>query len=240
MEQRFDLYTYKTIFWERIFQNNFGAVLGLLLIIATLIFTQKKIKIIILTGLSFFILPILIFFNLHLIHDYYQIASNIFLLFAIAVSLFYFLPKTYTIKNLSFILTISCVISNLLQFSIGYGQVIKTDINDSNSKILAISEIIRENTGVSSGIVVFGNDWNSDIAYYSERKSFTVPDWFSKYNEVLKNPEAFLGDKELGAVIYCGETLIEQTYDSIDKNSFSFLRNSENYKIENCSIYIQQ
>lgn len=44
IEQKFDLTVYKTILWERLFQNNVGSILGALLIIITLFFAQKKLK----------------------------------------------------------------------------------------------------------------------------------------------------------------------------------------------------
>jgi len=155
-----------------------------------------------------FILPIYIFINLHFIHDYYQISSTIFLIFALAVSIKYTFHQFSKNNQIVLALTVVFVSSNLIQFINGYANNIKTSIDVTNNKTLDVSEIIRENTEKNSGIVKFGNDWNSDIAYYCERKSFTVPDWFANYDKVWKNQEVFLGEKELGAVIYCGDEKI--------------------------------
>ena len=63
--------------------------------------------------------------------------------------------------------------------------------------------MIRQYTPEDSAIVVFGADWSSEIAYYAQRKSFTVPGWFEGYDMVWKEPTSFIGGKKLGAIVFC-------------------------------------
>jgi len=200
INQRFDLQVLKTIFWDRVILNNAGGILGILLLICLFMFAEKRVKKIVGISIVMFILPIYIFINLHFIHDYYQISSTIFLIFALAVSIKYAFQKFS--KNNLIVLTLSIffVSCNLFQFVNGYANYLKAPIDEINNKTLAVSNIVRTYTDKNSAIVVFGYDWSSEIAYYSERKSFTVPEWFVQYNDVWNDPAAFLGDKKLGAV----------------------------------------
>jgi hypothetical protein len=50
--------------------------------------------------------------------------------------------------------------------------------------------------------LVYGYDWSSEIAYYSERKAITVPEWGDP-SDVLRNIEKFTGGKSLGAIVVC-------------------------------------
>lgn len=239
IHQRFDLHVLKTIFWDRVILNNASGILGILLLICLFMFAEKREKKIVGISIVLFILPIYIFINLHFIHDYYQISSTIFLVFALAVSIKYTFQKFSKHNLIVLTLSIIFVSSNLFQFINGYANYMKAPIDEINNQTLAVSDIIRTYTDKNSGIVVFGYDWNSEIAYYSERKSFTVPEWFNQYNDVWNDPAAFIGDKKLGAVIYCGIEITEkpkfmQYYESTHE------KGPKLYKTHDCLIWIPE
>ena len=71
------------------------------------------------------------------------------------------------------------------------------------TRTLAVAEVIKRYTAPDSGIVVFGFDWNSELGYYAERKSFTVPTWFARRDDAWRQPEIFLGGLALGAIATC-------------------------------------
>jgi len=237
LEQRLDLNILKTLFWERIIQNNAGGIIGIIIIILIFFFAQKRIKNIIFVSLALFIFPILIFYNLHIIHDYYQTSSVVFLIFSLSVSINY-LFINFSKKRFSFYVIIILVILSLFRFTTGYGLIVRMKIDEKNNQVLALSDVIREYTDKNSGIVVFGADWSSEISYYSERKSFTVPAWFTKYNEVWHDPAAFLGEKKLGAVIYCGMDF-EEKPDILANNRENINQAETTLIISNCLIWIQ-
>jgi hypothetical protein len=52
-------------------------------------------------------------------------------------------------------------------------------------------------------ILVYGYDWSSEIAYYSERKAIMVPTWWAGPLDVLRDIDTFTGGKPLGAIAVC-------------------------------------
>lgn len=202
IEQRFDFGIYKTIFWDRVLANNAGGIIGVILLGGALYYCERRIKAILLVSITLFALPLFIFINLHFVHDYYQTASVLFLTGALAVASVHW-PAKYAMRfDISLVIVLILVISNMYHFKTGYANDITAQINSSTSTTLAVSDVIRRYTPEDSGIVVFGDDWNSETAYYAQRKTFTVPGWFKGYDSVWKEPAKFLGDKELGGLVF--------------------------------------
>ena len=112
----------------------------------------------------------------------------------------------------------------------------KKKINIYNNETLQISSILKKYTSKNSGIIVFGDDWNSKIPYYSERKSFVVPSYFREYDTVFNLKNSYLDVLPLGAVIFINK-------DST-KNLKNILNSSYNYKPHlfplnsSCFIYL--
>lgn len=200
-EQRMDFNVLKTIFWDRVFRSNAGGILGVIVLLGVFLFGEKHIKTTVFVCLTFFIAPIAFFTNLHFIHDYYQASSTLYLIGALAISVVHLFPRITTRSLIVPFITLIFVVCNLFYFSKGYAQNLRLSLSDST--ILKIGNVIRRYTPTESGIVVFGADWSSEIAYYSERKSFTVPEFFDNYDDVWNNPSPYLGDKMLSAVVYC-------------------------------------
>ena len=208
LNQRFDFTVLKTIFWDRLLLNNAAGFLGITILGISLFIGTKRARTIILINLVMFVLPIFIFINLHFIHAYYQISSTIFLMGALAVAITVALPERVGKLPLSPIMTILLIGCNLYFFSTGYAHIMRLTFDASKTEILAIGDVIRRYTPKESGMVIFGADWSSEIGYYSERKSFTVPhwpvpQWEKVFNAVWQAPANFIGEQKLGAVVFC-------------------------------------
>jgi len=100
-------------------------------------------------------------------------------------------------------MTLAFVLINLVVFSRGYAKNETKMITPSNNALLSTSEIIKKYTPEDSGIVAFGLDWSSELSYYSQRKSFSVPNWYSDYDSAWADPSSYLGNKQLGALVVC-------------------------------------
>lgn len=199
LEQRYDIKVLMTIA-SRLLKDI--GIFGFFLILLAFIAPRQKNKIYIAVSLALCAFPIFLFINLHYIHDYYQSSCAVFLIAAVSFAIFSM--EDYKNKLLSPpILTTLLVSVNILFFSHGYGKDIKKEINEKNNTIIKLGHIIDTYAPKDSGIVIFGLDWSSELAYYSKRKSFTVPNSFSQYNDVWNNPENFIGDKTLGALVFC-------------------------------------
>ena len=236
LDQRLDSKVLRTIFWNRVMVKNAAGFFGIALLGGALYFGERRIKTIVLLSLILFVLPIFIFTNLHFAHDYYQTSCVLFLIGALAVSS---VPWSSTENGRYAIvpaITILIVISNLYYFSTGYAKNVRMPMEIPTTTTLAVGDVIRRYTPKDSGIVIFGADWSSEIAYYSERKSFTVPRWFKKYDVAWNKPETFLGGKELGGMIYCVSAdglKLNQILERPDVKSQPRL-----FKLDNCYLWL--
>lgn len=152
------------------------------------------------------------------------ILATLIMLFAVAVNIFHTYLKSGAIAALFVILTLLIAVAlyksrkgeipvraivallvslNLVHFSTGYAHRLWQPQEVGHVMELELGNAIRTQTGEDSAIVIYGYDWSSALGYYSQRKSFTVPDWFSRFDDVWKYPERFIGEKKLGALIFC-------------------------------------
>ena len=147
-----------------------------------------------------FFLPLMIFTNLHFIHNYYQVANSVFLLSAISLiglSLFEAGRRWYAL-----LLTGLIVLSqNWHYYDKYFPGVWHVYAGDGHDIAMAARELTPEN----SGLIVFGLDWNSVVPFYSQRRAFELANWIPDDLGVslLKNPVATLGGLPLGGVVSC-------------------------------------
>ena len=93
---------------------------------------------------------------------------------------------------------------------------------------------MKDETNPTQPIIIFGYDWSSTVAFYSERKSLTVPPWGGFESDVLNNYNKYLPNMTPSRLINC--------YPSSHKNFHKIdhaLNIRFNYikKIDNCNIY---
>jgi hypothetical protein len=207
--QRFDPAELKVILWDRIFSNNTFGLAGPLLVWIVLFAGARSARPFVFVCLMLFILPIFIFFNLHVNHEYYQASALVFLIGGVAVSVFAIPPRLRRyLRPLP--VAAAFVFSNLWNFYNTYAPAMKAPASffkenpgGDPSIYWRVADVIRRYTPTDSAIVIYGADWNGTIAYYSQRKSFTVPSWVTFYDAVWKDPALFIGGKELGALVFC-------------------------------------
>jgi hypothetical protein len=149
-------------------------------------------------------MPLLLFPNLHIVHNYYQSANHIFLLLAIAGSGALILERPLQPALIQFM-----VAAILLFYVIADAKVFKKDYldyaNKQSDERLEISRLINTSTDASSAILVLGNDWYSSFPYLSRRRALVLPRWYEKgpFSEqgVLSDPSARLKPYRLGAIV---------------------------------------
>lgn len=204
VSQRLSSDLYIQVIWKRMFMQNLSGVLGVAILFIGLFSSAKNsLKLIIITSALMGFVPLFLFSNLHIIHNYYQTGNLIFLIFAIAVSLGHVFNNSFDKKVILIILTMLMVASNYYWFSKDYLSVVKTKFNAKNSRDFAIAEILKREIPKDKYFVAFGNDWSSSLAYLAERKSFTVPGFFKDYAKISLNPEHFIDEAHLGGVVLC-------------------------------------
>lgn len=202
--QRITPRLYVEVFWQRMMLPNAGGLLGVALLLGTLLFPGKRlIRTLVFIMLAMFVVPIMLFTNLHIVHDYYQSGCALFLIAALSISVAIWLPKRIPSPYAVPLVTTLLVVSNLSFFYNGYYQLMKQQFKTEETRALAAGQIVRQHTAQNEAILVFGNDWSSNITFYAERKSFAVPEYFRPYDDVWKNPAKYLGTTPLGAIVVC-------------------------------------
>ena len=198
IDSRFSSTLWLDVVFDRIFNENVGSLLGFLSLF--LVFDRKfqlKNRLLVFALLLFFLLPLLLFTNLHIVHDYYQVSNVIFVIMALSI-----VVAVYRIKYISFIVFSFLVIFGFVKFNSYYLNAVKTTF-DMDNRNVGVGNTIQANTSEDAQVVIFGNDWSSSIAYMSKRKSFTPPTWFKEYSNALVNPDIYVEKDRFGALVYC-------------------------------------
>jgi hypothetical protein len=240
---RFNVLAMRTVFWDRVITNNAAGFLGLLVLLAGVLFGRER-RAIIMTGLVLFVTPIFLFARHQHFLDYYQTSAVIFMLGALAVALVVPLPKLERARWLTPLLVLLVVSSNFYHFQHGYGTYVRLSLNESNDATLAVSDVVRRYSPANSGIVVFGlfsrgslfpiSAWSSEVAYYSERKSLTVSDEADE--PTWSDPASFLGPLSLGAMVFCSADERDKYNRIIAKYASSY--NARLFPIHGCNVWL--
>lgn len=108
------------------------------------------------------ILPLVAFTNLHIAHNYYDVANAIFFIGLVAI----------VVARLSTGLQLTCIALLLVsQLSWFYIHFVPDITSHSEDGAAALARLIQANTTPDGVIVIYGMEWNPFIPYYAHRKA---------------------------------------------------------------------
>lgn len=208
LEQKLSWETWRLVIWERSIRWNAAGLLGVILLILPWLLKpeQRRYAWLSLAALGLFMLPVLVFTNLHVVHEYYQVACVAFLLAALAIVIGGWLKTTTHKSMVSTITTLVLVGANVAVFNSAYGIVTARSLDELDPRSVQsykVGRYLRDMTPADTGLVVFGNGYSSEIAFQSQRKTMAVPPWFDHYSDLWANPQKYLGPTELAAIVVC-------------------------------------
>jgi hypothetical protein len=164
---------------------------------------DKRLTIVLVAALAGFFFPYLVFTNLHIVHNYYDTANAVFLIFAVSIVIGGFFSKGHPRTGWAMLgLTVA---SQLLWFHMYFAK----DLDHRYVYSLAMAESIRANTTENGVIAVYNGDWSAVIPYYSERRAI-MEQTFAPRDEVLKRARNLLspqGGYPVQAVVHCPSAL---------------------------------
>jgi len=202
--QRFSPELLVQVIWHRVMFENVGGLFGLALIAGAVFFSgDKRLRRLIYVCSALFLLPLLIFSNLHIVHSYYQMSCALFAIGALAIAVGAWVPRIVKHSLVVPAVTALLVVSNFAHFWSGYWGTMTARFPLLETRVLAVAEVLRRYTAPDSAFVAFGADWSSELTYYAQRKSFTVPEWFAHYHNAWLSPESYLGGMKLAAIVGC-------------------------------------
>lgn len=215
--QRLDPVTW-ALLWERTFRWNAAGLVGVLLLVLPWFVSRQHRRYAWLSAipLLLYVLPLLIFTNLHYVHEYYQVACVVYLLAALAVIIGGWFPAVSGTQFFTPALVLLLMLANVSVFNSAYGIVTKRNIEELDPRSVQAYEIgqyLRIHTDPGDGLVIFGESYSSEVAYQAQRKSMTATRRrfaarrrFFGYAHVWDNPQAYLGGLSLGAIVICPVT----------------------------------
>jgi hypothetical protein len=190
-----------TIF-NRVLPETLGYLfpLGLLMLCAPVgsRHTQKAVMI----AVFGFLFPLLVFTNLHIVHNYYQSANAIFLLAAIGISIGQLFDRMS--RPVAIIVIAAIAGGQAAYFHQRFGKSLM-ESEDSTNRLWRLAEIARSTTTPDQSLLLIGMGWNSAVAYNAQRKALAIPGWprGKALDKILADPQRFLDGYPLGAIVYC-------------------------------------
>lgn len=194
--------------WQQIFFNRILVLGGFVLIAPLMLYAATRKQLLLNREALLFLLPgllgPLIFFNLHYVHDYYQLGILAFLACAAAVILSPYLTAVATQPLAAFALMLAILVANLGIFYINYSLMLfRVPVSDGVA--FEVGKYLKKNQPKDEVTIIVGQDWNSVTPYYAERYALMVPGFLAPAvrSRIINDPASELGGRRVGAVVYC-------------------------------------
>jgi hypothetical protein len=211
--------SWANIVWGRTLPDLFGSAWLAVLLAAISVWHRQYWKLQ-LALIAVFILTYGVFWNLHIVHDYYQYANGVFLLLAGALALdglrragWSGLPRWVPHSLALCLLVIICAFQ-IARFVDHFGWGVRSNQQRSHTAIIA--RLVEARTDPEHVAIVFGYDWNSVIAYESRRRVITVPAFGIWAFEEKRDLTEWTGGREIDVVVDCDRTGMPLAREFID------------------------
>lgn len=145
----------------------------------------------------------LLFTNLHIVHNYYQVANAIFLVAALGIAIGAVAERPT--RPISAVLEAVLARAQLAFFHRAFAPHVVQDF--SNDKMLRITQLARDATRPDEAILLISSDWAATIPHHAERRGLLLPNWTRQpiVSVLLAAPQKAFGPQSLAGVIVCGE-----------------------------------
>jgi hypothetical protein len=202
-DQRIGATLWRDIIWGRALTDAFGyaAIPAVVLMGASL--PSRQYAYAVLAAVVAFLVPFLVFTNLHMVHFYYQTANAIFIVAAAGLGL----ASIVSAKRIAIAVVFLAVVvaGQLIYFCSAYAIYLTHDF--SGEPLFRIAKLARAQTEPGASLLVIGDDWSSTTPYYAQRKALAIPAWITltSWQRMLAAPQEYLDDVRLGGVVYCAD-----------------------------------
>ncbi len=150
-----------------------------------------------------FLVGTLLFSNLYFFHDYYYCASAFFPLFAAGVVFARLAERTALPAALRLALPVLFVVAQYAGYLRGYGGYQRRELPAPP----ALASLLRDAVPPGDVILVYGHDWSSALAYYSQRRAIMIRNGREDDVETLDTILATLPPLRLGALVVANPSL---------------------------------
>jgi hypothetical protein len=121
-----------------------------------------------------FMVPLLLFTNVHIVHNYYQVANGVFLIMAVSIAL-----GTLLTSRLAGVIATAAIMVLVL------GQVQHFRLNQfqaatgpyEQQPYVDAGAFVRSQTQAATTLLALGVDWSPIVHFYAQRKGLALPAW---------------------------------------------------------------
>jgi len=198
LDQKLSVTLWKNIILGRVMPDILGSSL-IPFISLLLLPLMKHHKRVYLISIFVFFAVIFVFTNLHFEHNYYQYANALFVLVALGFCIVSLLEQNGAYKILGSALLILTLYRSLFFYYQNFYPVAKTN----NLFTLEVSEAIRKNTQPNEVILIYGDDWNPRIPYYSQRRAIMDRQFRQLCDPDVQETFNNVSGQTMGAVAFC-------------------------------------
>ena len=148
-----------------------------------------------------YMVPLLLFTPLHLVHNYYQVANAILALMALALGVGTLIDRGYV--KVGTALLVVLLGGQLLHFY--KVHLPKSFVGNEHDQIVTAARWIKEHSPENSAMLAVGVDWSSIAHFYAERKGLGLPTWLPDTTTLprLTALDSTLGGLPLGSILDC-------------------------------------
>lgn len=225
--------------YERMFPDILGSswvIWALLLFFVFAVCRAFPRRINLLVSMLVFLAVLLAFPNLHMVHNYYQYANGIFLIASVGFALEGQLELGRANRIGAIALLVVLVWLGVGRYSATYLPIQSSNTTselDLHASALAANQL----TQPDDVLVVFGDDWDSTVPYYSERKALMEPGWMGWETPAFQAALANLKSAQIGAVLVCRNARSDRE-DVQERLSALGFRETASFQNEACEIYL--
>ena len=194
--------------WRTILVRMLPDVLGypylLLLMLPMLLYAalrQPRLARLSLLSALLFLAPILVFANLHLIHNYYQYAVGLFLLASAGFLIVAFLRTEGLAGWTGVLLLVLFASIGLVRYRAVWLPVQRQDTRQG--PIMETALTARDLTEADEIVLIAGFAWDPAFAYYADRRALMLPVWLEWDGPEFQRAFAHLERERTGALMVC-------------------------------------
>ena len=213
LDQRLDPAAWLEVFFGRTVRDTVGSPLLVVLAGWAILKTRYMVWPAII-AMSLYILPFLVFTNLHLVHNYYQYANAFFLILFMSIGLLAAsqlnlkMFETWSEKRKQVTLLMALVTFQLGTFCTGFLQTMIKD--QSAQPAYKIGTYLNKAVKPDEVAFSFGNSWSSAHSFMSQRRVITLPEGAAHIALATKDMAVWTGGAPISAVVDCEKNKTSQ------------------------------
>lgn len=147
-----------------------------------------------------FLLPFVVFTNLHIVHNYYDTANAVFLIGVVAA----IIGRLFSVEcyRAAWVCLVFVLASQLLWFRVHFMPDIR---HPQGEWQIAIAQAVKSHTGPGGVVIIYGQNWSPVVPYYAERRALMEPDFVPRADVIARLRHALspVGGYPVEAIVRC-------------------------------------